>query len=75
MNVPVVLLGAAAPATDFLELVLRPETLLFLIPITAIIGGVAYKITTAIIAHRERMAKIEHGIDLNEPPTRRPEMG
>jgi hypothetical protein len=67
MHFPVVL-GEVAGGGSFVELILRPETLVFLIPITAIIGGIAYKITTAIIAHRERMAKIEHGIDPNEPP-------
>lgn len=67
MNYPVILLGEAARDSNLVELVLRPETLVFLIPITAIIGGITYKITTAIIAHRERMAKIEHGIDPNEP--------
>jgi hypothetical protein len=68
MNHAVTLIAEAAQATNLVELVMRPETLVFLIPITAIIGGIAYKITTAIIAHRERMAKIEHGIDPNEPP-------
>lgn len=68
MTYPVVLLGQAAREFNLVELILRPETLVFLIPIMAIIGGIAYKITTAIIAHRERMARIEHGLDPNEPP-------
>ncbi len=60
--------GDAARESGILELLLRPETLVFLIPIAAIVGGIAYKITTAIIAHRERMARIEHGLDPNEAP-------
>ncbi|HEY2146862.1 MAG TPA: hypothetical protein VGH32_02930 [Pirellulales bacterium] len=60
--------GDAAREFGILELLLRPETLVFLIPLAAIVGGIAYKITAAIIAHRERMARIEHGLDLNEPP-------
>jgi len=70
MHHPVFIFADVARDTNLVELILRPETLVFLIPITAIIGGIAYKITTAIIAHRERMAKIEHGIDPNEPPSK-----
>jgi len=72
MNLPVLLCQAnAAHESSFLELVMQPETLVFLIPISVIIGGIAYKITTAIIAHRERMAKIERGIDPNETSSTR----
>jgi hypothetical protein len=68
MNNPLLLLAEVSPAPGIIELILRPETLVFLIPIAAIVGGIAYKITTAIIAHRERMARIEHGLDPSEPP-------
>ena len=36
--------------------------LVFVVP-TAIVAGVIYYVSMAIIRHRERMAKIEHGID------------
>jgi hypothetical protein len=58
-----VLFAASSDVPGWLELLVRPEVLVFCIPITAIVGGIGYKITTAIIAHRERMAKIHQGID------------
>jgi hypothetical protein len=48
---------------DWLQTIVRPEVLVFCIPIIAIVGGIAFAITKAIIAHRERMAKIQQGID------------
>jgi hypothetical protein len=50
-------------APGWLKTIARPDVLVFLIPITAIAGGIAFAITKAIIAHRERMAKIQQGID------------
>ncbi len=47
----------------WLSLFTRPETLIFMIPIVGIIGGVAVSITSLVIRHRERMAKIQQGID------------
>jgi hypothetical protein len=44
-------------------LVTRPEVMVFAVPIVAIVCGIGYKTVVAIIRHRERMAKIEHGID------------
>lgn len=61
-----ILLAASSDAPGWLELLMRPEVLVFCIPITAIVGGIGYKITTEIIAHRERMAKIQQGIDPDE---------
>lgn len=58
-----VFFAASADVPGWLELLTRPEVLVFCIPLTAIVGGIAYKITTAIITHRERMAKIQQGID------------
>jgi uncharacterized membrane protein (DUF106 family) len=49
--------------SQWLSAILRPEVLVFAIPIVAILGGVAFQITRAILIHRERMTKIEHGID------------
>lgn len=47
----------------WLELVFRPDTLIFMVPIVGIIDGVAISITSAVIRHRERMAKIQNGMD------------
>lgn len=46
-----------------LDRLLQPEILAMLIPIVAILGGVAAGIAKMIITHRERMAYIERGID------------
>ena len=48
---------------------LQPDNLALLIPIVAIIMGVIYAITMAVIHHRERMAMIERGI---HPDSRQP---
>jgi hypothetical protein len=39
-----------------------------LVPIVAIIVGGAIAITTMILRHNERIAKIERGIDPDAPP-------
>lgn len=36
---------------------------MMLIPLAAVVGSFAYGITTAILRHRERIAKIQNGID------------
>jgi hypothetical protein len=49
---------------------LQPQVMPFLVAIVAIIGGISLCAVKAIIRHRERIAKIEHGIDpdaRNEP--------
>jgi hypothetical protein len=63
-----ILFAASSDVPGWLELLMRPEVLVFCIPLTAIVGGIAYKIPTAIIAHRERMAKIQQGIDPDARP-------
>ena len=46
------------------QLFARPDVVLtFVAAIVAIIGFTGYKITAAFIRHRERIAKIERGID------------
>jgi hypothetical protein len=57
------LLAQGAEPQDWLHTIIKPEVLVFFIPIVAIAGGIALAITKAIIAHRERMAKIQQGID------------
>ena len=48
---------------ETLARLLRAEVLIFLIPIIAILGVAARKILTLYFEHKERMAKIEAGID------------
>ena len=57
-----VLLAQDQPA-PMLEMLTRPIVLMIGLPLVFVIGLFAYKITVSIIHHRERMAKIEHGID------------
>jgi hypothetical protein len=66
VNYPVTLFAQGVRESGVLELILRPETLVFMIPIAAIVGGIAFAITKAIIAHRERMARIQQGFDPDE---------
>jgi hypothetical protein len=51
---------------DFLRDV-SAGTLSMLIPIVAIICGIGYAITKAVIHHRERMAMIEQGMNPDAP--------
>jgi hypothetical protein len=39
------------------------DTLKGLVAVTAIVAGLIWLLTTAIIRHRERMAMIEHGMN------------
>lgn len=48
---------------DTLSQLTQPYVLPFLVGGLAVVGGITLAITKAIIRHRERMAKIEHGID------------
>ncbi|MBN2475109.1 MAG: hypothetical protein JXB62_10910 [Pirellulales bacterium] len=48
---------------------LRPDIIVFLIPISAILVGGAIAIVSMVIKHRERMSMIEQGIN----PDRRPD--
>jgi len=43
-----------------------PLVIVFVVP-TAIVAWAVYAISKAMIRHRERMAKIEHGIDPDGP--------
>jgi hypothetical protein len=58
-----------ATEMSWLELLLRPNVLPFLIPIVAIAMGGAIAIVKMVIVHRERIAKIEHGLNQDAPPT------
>jgi hypothetical protein len=59
-----VLLSALGPF-DWLT---SPIVLVIGLPIVFVLGLIADKITGTIIHHRERIAKIEQGIDPDEPP-------
>ncbi len=48
---------------ETLARLLRVEVLIFLIPIVAIVMGVGSKMMNRFFEHRERMAKIDAGID------------
>jgi hypothetical protein len=49
--------------SQWFQPLLRPEVLPFVIAGIAVFGGVVIAIAKVIMHHRERMAKIEHGID------------
>lgn len=46
-----------------LSRIMEPEVLALLIPIVAIIMGVGFAITKAVLRHRERLAMIQKGIN------------
>lgn len=48
--------------------ILRPEILIFLIPIVGILAGTTIKIIKMIHTHNERIAMIQQGIHPDYPP-------
>jgi hypothetical protein len=46
---------------------LRPETVVFLVPIVAIISMAVIKIVKMVHVHNERIAMIQHGIHPDYP--------
>ena len=68
MKYLVLLAQDAQPAHDLLEMLTRPIVLIIGLPLVFVIALFAYKITGKIIHHRERIAKIEQGIDPDGPP-------
>jgi hypothetical protein len=48
---------------DWLHTIAQPNVLVMFIPMIAIAGGIVFAITKAIISHRERISKIQQGID------------
>lgn len=57
----------------WVKLLSEPETLVFLIPMLAILVGGIIAIVKILIRHRERMTLIEHGIHPDYPPEESPE--
>jgi len=51
----------------WLSLLARPETLVFAIPIVAILVGGIVIVAKLLIRHRERMAMIERGMHPDHP--------
>jgi hypothetical protein len=54
-------------AFDWPSVLASPETLIFMIPIVAILVGGLTTITKQLIRHRERMAMIEQGMNPDRP--------
>ena len=80
LGLPIILnnLGGIGPAllgqaqsSSWLQMILKPEVLPFAVAIVAIVCGCTVGAITAVtklvIAHRERMAKIQQGIDPDRP--------
>ena len=61
------LLFLADESPAWLRQLLQSDNLALAVPLVAIIGGITYSIAHSIMRHRERMAKIEHGIDPDAP--------
>ena len=67
----VLTLVAWSDTVNIIRYVMRPEIIFLLIPIVAIIMGGLIGITKLVLRHRERIAKIEMGIDPDAPlPTK-----
>ena len=64
-----------APGWDWYQMIFRPEIIVFMIPIVAILVGGAISILKMWIKHRERMGLIEHGIHPDYPPEEPPHGG
>ena len=62
------LLAQGNEAHRWFETFAKPEVLMMLIPLAAVVGSFAFGITTAILRHRERIAKIQNGIDPDAKP-------
>jgi len=58
---------------EWLKLFSDPGTIIFLIPIVAILVGGIIAIVKILIHHRERMTMIEHGIHPDYQPEDLPE--
>jgi hypothetical protein len=64
----ITLLADDTPLPSWLHELWQPDKIVLLIPIVAIVGGIGLKLAKAIMQHRERIAKIEHGIDPDAKP-------
>jgi len=62
------LLFFAESSPQWFEELLGPHVLPFVVAIIAVAGGMTVAAMKAVFRHRERMAKIEHGIDPDATP-------
>jgi hypothetical protein len=60
MNILFVL---AEESPGWIRQLLQPDVLALAVPLVTIIGVITYSVAHSIMRHRERIAKIEHGID------------
>jgi hypothetical protein len=60
--------GRSSVIASLLDSILRPDIVVFLIPISAIAVAGAVAIVCRMVSHRERMAMIERGIHPDHPP-------
>ena len=56
-------LAQSAASQSLVGRLLEPQVLVFLIPISAILGGCAVTVTKTIVGHRERITMIQNGYD------------
>jgi hypothetical protein len=59
--------------SDWVSLLRQPETLVFMVPIVAILVGGIMGICKQLIRHRERMAMIERGMHPDHPHSGNPQ--
>jgi hypothetical protein len=57
------LLAQQPVSPSWTDVLSNPSVMPFFVGAIAVVGGIAFAITKAVIRHRERMAMIEHGID------------
>ena len=57
------LLFLAESSPQWFQELLGPHVLPFVVAIVSVVGGLAISALVLYFRHRERMAKIEHGID------------
>ncbi len=60
-------------SSNWLQVLTKPDVVVFAIPIIAILVGGILGITYLVMSHRERMAMIQHGIHPDYPPEEEPE--
>jgi hypothetical protein len=62
---------AQSEDTRILELILRPEVMVFVVAIVAVLAGAAVKITNMVIRHRAQIEKLRQGFDPDASVDRR----
>ena len=57
------ILAQSSGPLSLLDRILDPAVLVFMIPISAILGGCAVTIAKTVVRHRERITMIQNGFD------------